>query len=153
MTTPEINGSLLAGIQLHGFQAIRNEMPDADREHSLPSTEHKGLWTDGLPDHTRIKERMDQCLQEYLALPPVMVTDGNFRQQRWLAEVHRRQNMFHAEMMYYEDLLYAAPVPVQAQSTTTVVPYQPVPKRKPGRPSTGGRQPRNRRKRPDDEPY
>lgn len=142
-------------LQLHGAQSLIGEaqIPDASGELSAPNPESKALWTDGLPDKAKIAERMEQTLQAYLALPPITVTEGRFQHQRWLAEVHRRQNAFYAEMHYYEDLLYAAPVlSLQAESTTTIVPYEPAKKRRRGRPATGVK-PRDRRVNKDDDSY
>ena len=128
--------------------------PDASGEHLLPDQQSKGLWTDGLPNHQKIKERMAQTLQTYLTQPRIVVPEGRFRNERWIAEAHRRQNLFYAEMNYLDDLLYAAPVlSLRAESTTTVVPYQPATKRKRGRPSTGGRKPRASRRNTDADPY
>lgn len=142
-------------LQLHGAQSMVEEaqLPDASGELSAPPPDSKALWTDGSPDKAKIAERMEQTLHAYLQLPPIVVSEGHFRHQRWLAEVHRRQNMFYAEMHYYEDLLYATPVlSLQAESNTTIVPYEQAKKRRRGRPATGIK-PRDRRKRPDDEAY
>lgn len=146
MTTTNLtNDACLALLQLHGAQTLltQQEIPDASGALFVPDPESKALWTDGLPDKQKIKERMEQTLQTYLTLPRIVVPEGHFRHERWIAEAQRRQKLFYAEMHYLDDLLYAAPVlPLPVESTTTIVPYEPPAKRKRGRPSTGGRKPR-----------
>lgn len=119
------------------------------------SSNDSSLWTNGLPDHEKIKNKMERRLQQFIDKKYPPVESGPFRYLREIRLRKDAQNEFYADMSYYESLLYAAPVlTLQATtSTTTIVPYEPAPKPKRGRPSTGGRKPRDRRKRPDDDPY
>lgn len=126
----------------------------ASGEHCAPSPESKALWTNGVPDHDAIKERMKQLLDRYLQQKWPNVPRDRWQWFNEVAELHRRHNEFYGEMHYLEDLLYAAPVlSLPVESTTTIVPYTPAQPRRRGRPPSGGRKPRNRRKRPEDEPY
>jgi len=94
-------------------------------------------------DIEHIKLRIAQLPEEHRNRPVPKMTDGPFAEQLWYAKIRAAQREFYAAMHHYEDLLYAAPVlPLQAESTTTIVPYQPTPKPRRGRPSTGGRKPR-----------
>jgi len=145
---------LLNRLQLVGFQKPEGaQLPDADRELSAPSTEYKGLWTDGLPDKDKIKQRMEALLQSYMKQEPPRIESGRFRYERYFTELHRREREFYGEMHYLDDLLHAAPVlSLPAESTTTIVPYQPAPKRRRGRPATGIK-PRDRRVNRDDDSF
>jgi len=141
MTTTNLtNAAALALLQLHGPQRLYEEaqIPDADGEHCAPNPESKALWTNGLPDHVAIKERMSALLDAYLKRPPPPFLSERFRYERYYAELHRREREFYAEMHYLDDLLYAAPVlPLPVESTTTIVPYTPAQPRRRGRPRTG----------------
>jgi len=113
----------------------------------------KGIWTDGLPDPTKIKHRMDALLQSYMKQAPPRIDSGRFRNERYYAALKRAQDEFYSEMHYLDDLLHAAPVlSLPAESTTTIVPYEPAPKRKRGRPATGVK-PRDRRVNAGDDEY
>lgn len=115
-----------------------NAQPDANALNA-----DNGLWTDGLPDRDKVRRRMQQTADRYIASKFPDLPRDRWQHLNELKELHRRQNEFYAEMNYYEQLLYAAPVlPLQAESTTTIVPYTPRPKPKRGRPSTGGRKPK-----------
>lgn len=130
--------------------------PYADALVSLSrSSNDSSLWTNGLPDHEKIKNKMERRLQQFIDQRYPPVENGPFRYLREIRIRKDAQNEFYADMSYYESLLYTAPVlSLQATtSTTTIVPYEPRPKPKRGRPSTGGRKPRDRRKHPHDEPY
>jgi len=128
-----------------------NDTPVTDAQRQLdgsgaplfPNPESKALWKDGLPDRDLIKQRMEETLQAYLRTPYPRVNTGRLQWAREIIALKRAQAEFYSEMHYLDDLLYAAPVlPLLAPSTTTVVPYEPAPKRKRGRPSTGGRKPK-----------
>jgi len=109
------------------------------------SSADSSLWTNGQPDHDKIKRKMEQRLQSFINKTYPPLEDGKFRYLREIRLRKDAQNEFYADMSYYESLLYAPLVlPLQAveSSTTTIVPYEPVPKPKRGRPSTGGRKPR-----------
>ena len=94
-------------------------------------------------DIEHIKLRMAQLEEEYRNAPLPKMLDGRFAELRWYAQIRAAQRDFYAAMHHYEDLLYATPVlPLQAESTTTIVPYVPAGKPRRGRPSTGGRKPR-----------
>lgn len=155
-TTNSTHDAALALLQLHGPQRLLEEaqLPDADGEHCAPNPESKALWTNGLPDHAAIKERMAALLDAYLKRPPPPFLTERFRYERYFARLKQAQTEFYSEMHYLDDLLYASSVlPLPTESTTTIVPYTPLPPRRRGRPSTGGRKPRDRRKRPENEPY
>jgi len=147
MTTQATNDLLLAASlarwQLTGQQPSHTE-PDAPGELSAPTPPDSSLWTDGLPDPVKIKNKMERTVEAFVnhRYPPI--EDGQFRYLRLIHQRKLVQAEFYATMSYYESLLYAAPVlPLRAESsTTTVLPYQPATKRKRGRPSTGGRKPR-----------
>jgi len=127
--------------------------PEESGEHSVRNHESKELWTDGSPDPEKIQHRMKQLLKTYLARPPPRIDSGRFRNERYFAALRRAQDEFYGEMHYLDDLLYATPVlPLQAESTTTIVPYTPAPKRRRGRPATGIK-PRDRRVNKDDDSY
>jgi len=72
---------------------------------------------------------------------------------RALQMMRREQAEFYTAVWHYEAMLETpAVLPLQPlESTTTLVPYEPVAKRKRGRPSTGGRKPRQRRIIKDEE--
>ena len=111
------------------------------------SSSNSSLWTNGLPDPDKIRRKMDQRLQQFLTHKYPPLEDGKFRYLREIRLRKDAQNEFYADMSYYESLLETVPVlPLQAESseasTTTLVPYQPRPKPKRGRPYTGGRKPR-----------
>jgi len=127
--------------------------PDESGEHSLRNHASKAIWTDGLPDPTKIKHRMDALLQSYMKQEPPRIESGRFRYERYFTELHRREREFYGEMHYLDDLLHAAPVlSLPAESTTTIVPYEPAPKRRRGRPATGIK-PRDRRVNKDDDSF
>jgi len=154
MTTPETYDSPNDADLL---LALRDEFNYQPVEHPVlfaPTPNDSSLWTDGLPDRAKINARRQQLLDAYVtALPPVFGTHRR-RYEMYYAELHRREREFYAEMYYLDDLLYAVPVlPLPAESTTTIVTYQPAQPRRRGRPPSGGRKPRDRRKRPEDEPY
>lgn len=110
----------------------------ASGEHCAPSPESKALWTNGLPDHEAIKERMKQLLDRYLQQKWPNVPRDRWQWFNEVAQLHRRQDEFYGEMRYLEDLLYAAPVlSLPVESTTTIVPYTPAQPRRRGRPRTG----------------
>lgn len=115
----------------------------------------KALWTNGLPDRDKIKQRMEQTLQAYLRQEHPRVNTGPFQWAREIIAIKRAQAEFYAEMHYLDDLLYAYPVlSLPVESTTTIVTdYTPKPQRKRGRPSTGGRKPRASRRNTDADPY
>jgi len=147
MTTQGTLDSLavVALIQLHGPQSlIQDAEPDAPEECSVSLPEPTGLWTDGLPDPAKIKLRMEALAYEYVNKRFQRVTSGHFQFQREIKDRKRVEAEFYGEMHYLEDLLYATPavLPLQPASTTTVVPYVPAPRRRRGRPSTGGRRPK-----------
>jgi len=105
-----------------------------------------------------VKRRMKQTIDKYIDSRPPVVADGQFRYYREIAEIKRRQREFYATLAYYESMMVATtpvlPLPV-TESTTTLVAYTPLPRQRRGRPSTGGRRPRDRRKQQDSEytPY
>jgi len=130
--------------RLHALADVAStSIPDADGEHYVPSPESKALWTNGQPDAQAIKKRMEETLQAYLQKRPPPLDDTPYRYLNQLSMIKKAQADFYAEMHYLDDLLHAAPVlPLQAESTTTIVPCQPAQQRRRGRPSTGGRKPK-----------
>jgi hypothetical protein len=125
----------------------------ADAGECLPQKpEHKGLWTNGLPDRDKIKDYMDQLAREYTNRVYTPVTSGQFRHEREIKDRHKAQDAFYGEMHYLEDLLYSTPVRAAQAPSTTIAPYQPAKKRKRGRPATGVK-PRDRRVNRDDDSY
>jgi len=149
MTTQGTNDSpravaILAELQEHGpFRLLQGTEPDVSTDASLPLPEAKGLWTDGLPDPAKIKLRMEALALAYANKRFQTITTGQFRWIREIRERKRAQAEFYGEMHYLEDLLYApAVLPLQPGSSTTILPYTPLPPRRRGRPSTGGRRPR-----------
>lgn len=98
---------------------------------------------------------MDRTVEQFVNYRYPPIEEGRFRYLRLIRQRKLVQDEFYATMSYYESLLDAAPVlPLRAESsTTTVLPYQPQPKRKRGRPSTGGRKPRDQRRNKPDEDY
>jgi len=146
-TTNSTTTDALSRMQLHGLQLPNEQQPTTHEEsgaHSAQSLPNSSLWTDGLPDPVKIKNKMERTVEAFVnhRYPPI--EDGQFRYLRLIHQRKLVQAEFYATMSYYESLLYAAPVlPLRAESsTTTVLPYQPATKRKRGRPSTGGRKPR-----------
>jgi len=135
----------LTELQLHGPQRLIQETevvaPEAP---SVALPESTGLWTDGLPDPVKIKLRMERLAHEFVNKRYQRVTSGHFQFQREIKDRKRAEAEFYGEMHYLEDLLYARPavLPLQPVSTTTIVPYTPLPPRRRGRPSTGGRRPK-----------
>jgi len=118
-----------------------------------PSPEFKELWTDGSADPAKIKHRMEQLATQYVSRRWQTITTGQFRFEREIQERKRIEREFYGHMHYLEDLLYAAPVlPLQAESTTTIAPYEPARKKRRGRPATGIK-PRDRRVNKDDDSY
>jgi len=130
--------------RLHALADVAStSIPGADGEHYVPSPESKALWTNGQPDAQAIKKRMEETLQAYLQKRPPPLDTTPYRYLNQLSMIKKAQADFYAEMHYLDDLLHAAPVlPLQAESTTTIVPYQPAQQRRRGRPSTGGRKPK-----------
>lgn len=165
MTTPETSDSphaaVLALLQLHGPQRLIQDAEPRDPEcPSAALPESKGLWTDGLPDPAKIKLRMEALANEFVNKRYQRVTSGHFQFQREIRDRHRAEAEFYGEMHYLEDLLYSykpAVLSLQPASTTTIVPYTPLPPRRRGRPSTGGRKPkpttRSARTRSEDTDY
>lgn len=124
-----------------------------DVECSQPRPEHKGLWTNGLPDHEKIKRYIARLAQHYANKKYPVINTGHFQFERDIAQRKRAQEEFFGELHYLEDLMHLTPVlPLRAVEQQQVQPYQPATKRRRGRPATGIK-PRDRRKRPDDEPY
>jgi len=112
-------------------------------ESCVPSPESKALWTNGQPDHAAIKKRMEETLQAYLQKRPPPLDSTPYRHLNQLSFIKKAQAEFYSEMHYLDDLLHAIPeLPLQVESTTTIVPYQPAQSRRRGRPSTGGRKPK-----------
>lgn len=160
MTTQGTLDSLLVAIQMQGPQSlIRDAEPDAPAESSVSLPESTGLWTDGSPDPVKIRLRMEQLAHEFVNKRYVRITTGRFQFQHEIRLRHQVETEFYAHMHYLEDLLYArlAELPLQSASTTTIVPYTPLPPRRRGRPSTGGRRPkpttRSARTRSEDTDY
>lgn len=119
---------------------------------SLRNQEVNELCTNGVPDANKIKRRMEQLAHEYVNKRFQVITTGRFRFQREIILRKQVEREFYSAMWRLEDLLYAVPVlPLQAESTTTIVPYEPA-KRRRGRPATGVK-PRDRRVAKDDDPY
>lgn len=149
MTTQATDASRLLALA----DAASTDRPDADGELSVHAASDNSLWTNGLPDPIKIKRRMQETADEYIAQPyPVMPRD-KWQWANEIAELHKRQALFYSQMQYYESLLYAPPVlPLPVSSTTTIVPYAPTIKRKRGRPATG-RRPRASRRNTDADPY
>jgi len=161
MTTQETSDSLhavVALLELHGPQSLVQQAEGAAEALSVPAPpDTTGLWTDGLPDPAKIKQRMDRLAHEYVNKRFTRITSGHFQFQREIKDRKRAEAEFYSEMHYLEDLLYVRPVvlPLQPASTTTIVPYTPLATRRRGRPSTGGRKPKpttrsGRRKYDDD---
>lgn len=146
MSTKDEMHALIALVQLHGPQSlIQDAEPDAPEECSAALPEPTGLWTDGLPDPAKIKLRMEALAYEYVNKRFQRVTSGHFQFQQEIKLRKRVEAEFYGELHYLEDLLYSARpavLPLQPASTTTIVPYVPAPRRRRGRPSTGGRRPR-----------
>lgn len=116
----------------------------------------RALWTDGLPDREKIKQRMEQLGRQFAARPAPSIEPGRFFHQRYIWQMMRAQSEFYAELFYLDSLLCEAPVlplPVAQSTTTVVTPYVPRTPRRRGRPSTGGRRPRDRRRNPPDDAY
>jgi len=145
---------LLAADTLGRLQLTGQPSSDATGVPSVPFPPDSSLWTDGLPDPIKIRNKMARTAEAFVnhRYPPI--EDGQFRYLRLIHQRKLVQNEFYATMSYYESLLYAAPVlPLQAESsTTTVLPDQPPQKRKRGRPATG-RRPRASRRNTDADPY
>lgn len=151
MTTPETHATPNANVNVSPLSAL---LLVADGEHFAHTQENKGLWTDGSPDPDKVKQRIKELVDRYCARAYPVLPRERFQWSNEIRELHRRQAEFYAELRYLDDLLYAAPVlSLPVVSSTTVIPYTPALKPRRGRPSTGGRRPRDRRKRPDDEPY
>lgn len=135
---------LLAADVLGRLQLTDQLGLDASGAPSVPPPPDSSLWTDGLPDPVKIKNKMERAVEAFVNYRYPPVEDGPFLYLRLIRQRKLVQAEFYATMSYYESLLYAAPVlPLRVESsTTTVLPYQPATKRKRGRPSTGGRKPR-----------
>jgi len=104
-----------------------------------------------LPDRDKIKDYMDRLALEYTSRVYTPVTSGQFRFEREIKDRKKAEEAFYGEMHYLEDLLWTAPVlPLRVPSPPE--PYQPVPKRKRGRPATGVK-PRDRRVNAGDDEY
>lgn len=105
-------------------------------------------------DKDEVIKRMHDEIERYAAMPYPQLARMRRRYECEIAELHRRESMFYATMAYYEDMLETMPVAVAAaeQSTTVVVPYQPQPPRRRGRPPTGVK-PRDRRVHKDNDEY
>jgi len=161
MTTQGTLDSLLVAIQLQGPQSLigGTESAEANEACSVTLPEPTGLWTDGLPDPAKIKLRMEQLAQEFVNKRYIRITTGQYQYPREIKERKQAEAAFYGEMHYLEDLLYTTPavLSLQPSSTTTIVPYVPRPRRRPGRPSTGGRRPkpttRSARTRSEDTDY
>jgi len=140
MTTPATSGSLhaehLAEYQLTGMLE-RNVEAGVSGELFVPPPPDSSLWTDGLPDPIKIKHKMDVTVDRFInhVYPPL--EDGPFYYLRLIRQRKAVQAEFYASMSYYESLLASSAAPAPTQSTTTVVSYQPVAKRRRGRPATG----------------
>jgi len=145
MITPETSDSLnaehLAEYQLTG-RLQRNVDPGVSGELFVPPPPDSSLWTDGLPDPIKIKNKMDVTVDRFInhVYPPL--EDGPFHYLRFIRQRKAVQAEFYASMSYYESLLASSAAPAPPQSTTTIVPYEPAAKRRRGRPSTGGRKPK-----------
>lgn len=145
MTTPAISASLLAEslaeYQLTG-QLLRNTEPNGSGELFVPPPPDSSLWTNGLPDPIKIKNKMDQTIYRFVNYVYPPLEDGPFHYIRLIRQRKEVQSEFYATMAYYESLLAPSVTPVSTESTTSVVPYQPPAKRGRGRPSSGGRKPK-----------
>lgn len=109
-------------------------------------------------DRKHIQLRMQQLVQTYTdaTKPMSKRLAGTGRDSAiWLARQRKMQDEFYTAMQYYENLLYAPPPPTTTESQTNIVPWTPplTISRGRGRPSTGGRKPRDRRVNRDDDSY
>ena len=145
MTTPATSDSLhaehLAEYQLTGMLE-RNLEPGVSGELFVPPPPDSSLWTDGLPDPIKIKQKMDVTIDRFINYVYPPLEDGPFYYLRLIRQRKAVQAEFYASMSYYESLLASSAAPAPPQSTTTIVPYEPACKRRRGRPSTGGRKPK-----------
>lgn len=133
-------------------RTTKKNMNHDDFRRYIVNKELNELWTNGVPDANKIKRRMEQLAHEYVNKRFQVITTGRFRFQREIILRKQAEREFYSAMWHLEDLLYAVPVlPLQAESTTTIVPYQPA-KRRRGRPATGVK-PRDRRVNKDDDSY
>jgi len=143
MTAPPIDAdNLPSQHETHGLDALALACTDADPVPLDQSISDSSLWTDGLPDAQKINNKMEQRHQQFRNKRYPPVTTGRFRYQREIWQRKQAQNEFYADMSYYESLLLTVPVlplPVPSDSTTITVPYHPAPKKRRGRPPTGGR--------------
>lgn len=108
-------------------------------------------------DKQQIQTRMKQLIDTYTNATVSISHRQHINAETielWNERQRRLQTEFYSAMHYYEDLLYptphAAPPPPHI---TPYVPWTPPPKRGRGRPSTGGRKPRDRRVHKDDDSY
>lgn len=104
------------------------------------------------PTEEWINQRIDSLVAKYLATDWVAV--GGFAS----VEGRRVHDAFYSERAHYEDMLDGLTrptAPTEASTTTAIFSaYQPhAPKRKRGRPPTGGRKPRDRRVNKDDDSF
>lgn len=103
------------------------------------------------PTEEWINQRIDTLVAKYLATDWAAV--GGFASR----EGRRVHDAFYNERAHYEDMLdgLTRPAIVEASTTTAIFSaYQPhQPKRKRGRPPTGGRKPRDRRVNKDDDSF
>lgn len=154
ITTNLTATDLLTSLQLHGVLSVCavEQLPDASGELCVPPPPNSSLWTDGLPDPIKIKNKMDVTVDRFInhVYPPL--EDGPFYYLRLIRQRKAVQAEFYATMSYYESLLASSAAPAPPQSTITVVPYEPAAKRRRGRPRTGIK-PRDRRVKKDDDSY
>jgi len=150
-TSDSLNAEHLAEYQLTG-RLQRNVDPGVSGELFVPPPPDSSLWTDGLPDPIKIKNKMDVTVDRFInhVYPPL--EDGPFYYLRLIRQRKAVQAEFYASMSYYESLLASSAAPAPPQSTTTIVPYEPACKRRRGRPRTGIK-PRDRRVKKDDDSY